>query len=134
MKEEEKFELEMDYAFKVIHDDFPFYKIRPELEQLNLSEQEISLLIKEIDNTILLNTVENKLEKRRFTYQKSGIGILITLIFFLLHLAYDYRLIEVENVEIGTLLLVLFVVSFFFYRKVKMPKGKFINKNKFKNY
>ncbi|RUA33436.1 MAG: hypothetical protein DSY77_10285 [Bacteroidetes bacterium] len=121
------------YADKVLLEGFSFDKIRPELEETNLSEEEISQIIKEIDDIVLLNTLEYKVEKKRFKYQKSGIGVLFTLIFFLFYLAYNYKLIEIENIDIGTLIFVLFVVSFFFYRKVKMPKGKFINKNKFKN-
>lgn len=133
MSEQEKLELEANYAMKVVFEDFPFDQIRPELEEKGLPEKQIASIVKEVDDIVLLNSVEPKLAKKRFKYEKSGAGILVTMALCLFYLAYSFEIIKLENVEFGLVLVFLLTLSFIFYKKVKKPQGKFVNKNKFKN-
>ncbi|WP_148230054.1 hypothetical protein [Marivirga tractuosa] len=117
---------------KVVFEDFPFNQIRTELEEKGLHEKQIASIIKEVDDIVLLNSVEPKLAKRRFKYEKSGAGILVAMALCLFYLAYSYEMIKLENLEIELVIVFLLTLSFIFYRKVKKPQGKFVNKNKFK--
>jgi hypothetical protein len=133
MSEQEKLELEANYAMKVVFEDFPFDQIRTELDEKGLHEKQIASIIKEVDDIVLLNSVEPKLAKRRFKYEKSGAGILVTMALCLFYLAYCYELIKLEHLEFGLVMVFLLTLSFIFYKKVKKPQGKFINRNKFRN-
>lgn len=133
MNEEEKAEIVIEYTFKVVHENFPFDQIRIELEQAKIKEKEISSIIKEIDNLVLSNTVGEKIEKSRYVYKKSGIGILATLILFLYYLAYHYELVVIENINGVIFILIFSVISIVFYKKVKNSREKFLNRNKFRN-
>lgn len=133
MSQEEKNSLIEDYSFRVIHYDFPFNKVRPELKEKGINEEEIVSIIKEIDDVVLLNTVESKLENRKYEYRKSGIGILFSVLGFLFYLSYGYGLIEIEGVGFGVLSIFVLVVSGFFYQRVRKRTSRFVNRNKFKN-
>lgn len=133
MNEEDRGDIVIEYTFKVIDENFPFDQIRVELEQHNIKEEEISTIIKEIDDLVLSNTVGEKIEKSRYSYKKSGIGILVTLILFLFYLAYRYELIVIENMNGIIIILLLVVISTMFYKKVKNSREKFLNRNKFRN-
>jgi hypothetical protein len=132
MNEQEKLELELNYAMKVVFEDFSFDQIRPELEEKGLPEKQIASIVKEVDDIVLLNSVEPILAKRRFKYEKSGAGLLVTMVIFLFYLAYSYEMIKMDNAEFGLVILFLLMLSFIFYKKVKKPQGKFVNKNKFR--
>tara|TARA_R110002012_G_scaffold252147_1_gene430356 strand:+ start:161743 stop:162150 length:408 start_codon:yes stop_codon:yes gene_type:complete len=133
MSEQEKLESETNYAMKVVFEGFLFDEIRTELEEKGLHEKQIASIIKEVDDIVLLNSVEPKLAKRRFKYEKSGVGILVTMALCLFYLAYSYEMIKLENLEFGLVTVFLLTLSFIFYKKEKKPQGKFVNKNKFKN-
>jgi hypothetical protein len=133
MDRRHKEDLIKEYAFGILFDGFTIDRIRPELEERKIDDKFIREIIKEIDDIVLLNEVQIKLEKKRYQYQKSGLGILLTLLAILFYFSYSYGVFTIEELDFWIILLTLIVASYFFYRKVRTPRGKFLNKNKFRN-
>jgi len=109
--------------------EIEFNEVREILMDKSLPEEDIKVIVKSVDDELLTHNYNNT---RRFVIEFNGFGIVLSIIGAVCFGLIELGVIEFQGSKYLSLGLILGGFALFFLRRVKAPKDRFVNKNKFK--